>query len=860
MFKLHQPSTPAQIYAHSLKQLSLGRALWYPEPHDTGEPQVGDVGYLSDGAFVRLFNLDTSDPNKKVTYWKPRSFVVDEELPEGVLKIDRRRQPLARGEYSSHGVEKRKVHASADITAGPNASVGLSAEYSCKATFGAVLELKSDPHAQTIYENTELKEYILRNHGKWRTYVTNVLKQPVRGRDLVMISGWVKTEANWAAAAFASTHVSSSVSLSGQAGGVASVSTGASRATSMTGPTMHRHGEAFLEGSADTTLQHATDQCVFVKRYKVRHRMAFLRRIVAGAGNHQLPRSSGGGTLGEMKLEAREEEYVGCSCEDDDGESTDDPVDVLLGYIFETSPVDVAIAGDDDVDAITGGNRIVDLSSYLRKVRPPVTVTGGAGLFSVDDVVRHKCLRHVLLGARTRRSRFRPDVEPGTNSGRFLTVKDVRGRIGASLHGGRPVLLPALALKDPCNPSKGGPTHLAVSADRSYIAAVFGSSDITIFRADDARPIQRLRLEDRRLEAHLSHAESVRGDQHRASESLVDASYLKFSPDGRTLVSVWQTNGLNTSFVVVFWDVRSGCATPARIASPNGSATVTTIAWDLSQARIALATQTSGVPSLDIWNVASGYRLSTIQLPSDFRLSTIFRVDFIRNSAGNDIICFGGPESCHIYDLEAKSYLSSIHASSHLLAGPATVIPAGIHPSPGVRLLSELEKGKAMAVRDAYTGDELLQLSHPNPLILPAGLSPDGTEAFVTCREEHALLTYDIRTGALRHVYQIQGDAARGAYSPDGRFLAVALMSGDIQVYDSRSTKLLLTIEGGEANLRDHRGFARALFSEGWNTRVTFAPVPIDKFVFLADSETLLVERVDDTHLINVADTARMRA
>lgn len=114
MFRPRRPSSaPDDIYSSSLETLHLGRALWYPEPHVTGEPQIGDVGYIREGAFVRLFNLDTSVPEKKVTFW-PTPFESIEPLPVHVFQIDSRRRPLAPDHYCSHGVETKGLYASAD--------------------------------------------------------------------------------------------------------------------------------------------------------------------------------------------------------------------------------------------------------------------------------------------------------------------------------------------------------------------------------------------------------------------------------------------------------------------------------------------------------------------------------------------------------------------------------------------------------------------------------------------------------------------------------------------------------------------------------------------------------------------------
>ncbi|EKM58779.1 uncharacterized protein PHACADRAFT_248869 [Phanerochaete carnosa HHB-10118-sp] len=108
------PSSPDEIYASSLQTLHLGHALWYPEPHETGEPQIGDVGFVYEGAFVRLFNLDASAPDKAVKFWDP-PFEITEPLPPAVFKVSHRHNPLVPGHYRSQGMEKTRRHASADM-------------------------------------------------------------------------------------------------------------------------------------------------------------------------------------------------------------------------------------------------------------------------------------------------------------------------------------------------------------------------------------------------------------------------------------------------------------------------------------------------------------------------------------------------------------------------------------------------------------------------------------------------------------------------------------------------------------------------------------------------------------------------
>ena len=63
--------TPFEVYRDQLATLSLGIALWNPNPPKEiyDHVSIGDVGYLHEGTFIRLFNvmLKSDDPlNNKV--------------------------------------------------------------------------------------------------------------------------------------------------------------------------------------------------------------------------------------------------------------------------------------------------------------------------------------------------------------------------------------------------------------------------------------------------------------------------------------------------------------------------------------------------------------------------------------------------------------------------------------------------------------------------------------------------------------------------------------------------------------------------------------------------------------------------
>ena len=56
---------PSEVYAQQLYRLAYGYPLWEPEPKEgQGEVEIGDVGYLRQGGFYRLFNAMKAPDDK----------------------------------------------------------------------------------------------------------------------------------------------------------------------------------------------------------------------------------------------------------------------------------------------------------------------------------------------------------------------------------------------------------------------------------------------------------------------------------------------------------------------------------------------------------------------------------------------------------------------------------------------------------------------------------------------------------------------------------------------------------------------------------------------------------------------------
>ena len=300
---------------------------------------------------------------------------------------------------------------------GPDASIGANASYICKESQGAVLILNSPAHRESVFENDLLWKYMLRHHREWCEYARITLGQRVKSSDVVLLAGCVKTSADWKVVAFTRSSIGYHTGLEGHAFGAGAELRG-SRTRELEPPKMHREGLLYpraqshsansgkagtspnltsdqLTDSSDPNAspdssgsgEPLNDQSAFLNRYRTKRRGLF-KKIVAGAGPHQLPEQEGGRSArnGEGLVAAQKEESV----DEDDLASFEnevshplgdilvfangcqgtaiDPLDTLLDYMLEVRPVryrsqwhyglidlsqvsdaETAIASDDDL-------------------------------------------------------------------------------------------------------------------------------------------------------------------------------------------------------------------------------------------------------------------------------------------------------------------------------------------------------------------------------------------------------------------------------------------------------------------------------------------------------------------------------
>ena len=105
-------SSPWDTYARELEHFSHGYPLWDPEPYFAGEVHIGDVGYIEEGQFHRLFNVTVGPDHPYNEDGVPQNF---ERLTFHPKLLHLQDKQLLPGPIMSKGVKKNELGASAGV-------------------------------------------------------------------------------------------------------------------------------------------------------------------------------------------------------------------------------------------------------------------------------------------------------------------------------------------------------------------------------------------------------------------------------------------------------------------------------------------------------------------------------------------------------------------------------------------------------------------------------------------------------------------------------------------------------------------------------------------------------------------------
>ncbi|KAI0737532.1 hypothetical protein C8Q80DRAFT_309616 [Daedaleopsis nitida] len=280
------------LYARELVTRGHGHPLWGPEPSlESGEVQLGDVGYLRKGHFCFWFNCMRPQSDPRNSRGVPDGFEVfeppDGRGPDSGVEVHNVVMPphLHSGSTESWTI-------SGGASAGNGAEVGTSMggeiQYNCKEKTGALLLLKEPGHEKYLECETSIRTYMKQHIDNWYKY-GRARGIDIRMHDILFVSGFVKTSA-WAVGAFK--HRSSSGTLRVNAGiftpgpsasGGFAISMSACRNPEV----YHRYGpDHRLLRWNEHGESRGSDQCIFLQYVSM---AKYVHRIRATAGPHELP-------------------------------------------------------------------------------------------------------------------------------------------------------------------------------------------------------------------------------------------------------------------------------------------------------------------------------------------------------------------------------------------------------------------------------------------------------------------------------------------------------------------------------------------------------------------------------------------
>ncbi|KAH9171310.1 hypothetical protein EDB89DRAFT_1118021 [Lactarius sanguifluus] len=182
-----------ETYRDQLASLYHGHALWAPDPaglYDHVRP--GDVGYVMQGHFNRMFNalLPANDPTQ--VYGVPEGFVPLNMGPFNNIST----LNLNHGDYCSPTVtvehEDRHQAAHSDESA--------SASFRCRRNKGAFLSLPFNADSVDAIRTKIFGRYIRKHCDSWLEFAT-INGLGVRLEDIVLVTGCDLTS-SWAMAVF----------------------------------------------------------------------------------------------------------------------------------------------------------------------------------------------------------------------------------------------------------------------------------------------------------------------------------------------------------------------------------------------------------------------------------------------------------------------------------------------------------------------------------------------------------------------------------------------------------------------------------------------------------------------------------
>ncbi|KAH8105466.1 quinon protein alcohol dehydrogenase-like superfamily [Cristinia sonorae] len=352
------------VYAEQLSTRGHGYPMWDPCPctETVDDPLVfdvtiGDVGYLKEGAFKRLFNVCQPADALINRYGVYDSF---EPLEFSARLADRKKNFFDPGFIMSKSLKSMQV----GLEAGGGIQVaGGKAAYTFEnqSDQGAMLIISHHAHKESVTPNKRFTSFMLENFDRWRGYASQLGLG--KETEIIFVRGFIKTK-QWTNITWSDRSMSHGIHVEAEGGNLAAA-----------GPPDVKEKDL------------KDDQCIFLNYYKLRTRPFWFSKLEAHAGYDTLPDQDR-----DPDAEDRGMEVV--HGDQEHRRMYDDPVDIVLDYIFRHSDAEVAIACDGDLQDLLGDDWPEDIREYLNNQLPRIDVDENkTGTLSLEESIMRRHAR-----------------------------------------------------------------------------------------------------------------------------------------------------------------------------------------------------------------------------------------------------------------------------------------------------------------------------------------------------------------------------------------------------------------------------------------------------------------------------------
>ncbi|KAI9440445.1 hypothetical protein H4582DRAFT_1463515 [Lactarius indigo] len=299
---------------------AFGHALWEPDPREQYPPvEVGDVGFIRQGKFHRLFNALLP-----ANHQSHQRFGVPEHY-----------EPLQLTESGGSDF----------FAVAPPTSDSAEVTFSSTRKHGAALSLPVEARREDTLSQAHFGTWMIRHIDSWFAF-SQRHGLGIRTEDIVLVTGSHRTR-SWSNIAFYESRVDSRVSLRVQAPGI--------------GTTVHWQvlsqriqGAVLSRGPSGENLPE--NQCLFIRGFRVKRNLLGLPRLKGAAEPKSDPPGNDRDPETELVLIPSVTERP-------------DPLHVLLEYIATRAPgCDMALVHDDDLVRILGVGDLTSVETLQRDV------------------------------------------------------------------------------------------------------------------------------------------------------------------------------------------------------------------------------------------------------------------------------------------------------------------------------------------------------------------------------------------------------------------------------------------------------------------------------------------------------------